>query len=226
MPVGNFQTPVQGDYWSPQSDWIDISSVGNNEINILVNDNYFIKFTVTMAAGGTYSIDWGDGVIETLRNSGTAYVHTYTFGSGTPCSLGYTTYKIRIYSATNPITQFSFTAPAAADITPLKQATGDYGALWVVFGTNDLTTLNLWACNGTTYFNRELQAVYLAPDISKITNWGSAFNSLTALREVKGLNSPWSTSTKTCSNMFLNCINITQINSPILNLSNLLANLE
>lgn len=215
MPVGNFNLPLQGDYWEPPSDWIDISSVGNNEINILVDDSYFIKFTVTMALGGTYTIDWGDGVIETLRNSGTAYVHTYAFGGGTPCSLGYTTYKIRIYNATNPITQFQFQSPVVGDISPLKTQFNVYGTLWMVFGTNDLTSLNSMTSNASSnYLNEKIQAIYLPPDISKITNWARAFQACQNLKIVKGLTSPWSTSCTTTALMFAGCTSINSISLP------------
>jgi len=216
MPVGNFNLPLQGEYWTPPSDWINIESVGNNEINILTSDNYPIKFTVTMALGGTFSIDWGDGVIETGRTSGTGYVHTYTLGGGTPCSLGYTTYKIRIYNATNPITQFGFSSLGVSDLpSPLKQQFGLYGPLWIVFGTNDLTSLSqMTFASGGNYFCHQLQAVYLPNDISKITNWARTFQDCVALRMVKGLNQPWSTGVTSCALMFASCHNITQINLP------------
>lgn len=215
MPVGNFNLPITGEYWTPPSDWIDISSVGNNEINILVDDSYFIKFTITMALGGTYTIDWGDGVIETLRNSGTAYVHTYAYGGGTPCSLGYTTYKIRIYDATNPISQLQFQTPTVGDISPLKTTVNTYGVLWIVFGTNDLTSLNSMTSNSaSSYLCRKVQAVYLPPDISKITNWARTFQECINLQLVRGLDSPWSTSATTMALMFAGCYSLKTVKFP------------
>lgn len=58
------------------SDWIDISTVANNEINLLVTNGIGIGFSVNTSSG-TYSIDWGDGTIETGRTSGTVYQHQH-----------------------------------------------------------------------------------------------------------------------------------------------------
>jgi hypothetical protein len=50
-----------GSEWVRPSDWIDISDVADNEINLLVSDQHTrYAFAVTTASGG-YSIDWGDG---------------------------------------------------------------------------------------------------------------------------------------------------------------------
>ena len=88
--------------WSAPSDWIDISSVGSNEINLLVKEGSGIAFTVTTA--GTFSINWGDGSVVNGLTSG-IHQHQHTTG-GTPCSLGYNTWKIRIYGASSDITAF------------------------------------------------------------------------------------------------------------------------
>ena len=102
MSVGSFKLPISsgsgptldGSSWTRPLDWIDISSISTNEINILVGDFAGgIAFRCTLA--GTYTIDWGDGTVETLRASNTDYQHQYTIGAGTACSLGYTTFKDR-----------------------------------------------------------------------------------------------------------------------------------
>ena len=97
-----------GGGWQPHPDWIDISDVNDNEINLLVSDGGVgIAFAVTVANNGTYSIDWGDGTIETNRASGATYAHQYAIGGGKPVNGGqYTVFKIRIYGATGNITRF------------------------------------------------------------------------------------------------------------------------
>ena len=95
-----------GGGWQPPSDWIDISTVADNEIKLLVSDQcYSLAFIVTTASG-TYSIDWGDGNTETGIASGATKTHRYTLGAGQACSEGYTTFAVRIYGAISDITSF------------------------------------------------------------------------------------------------------------------------
>ena len=59
-----------------------------------------IRTTFTRTSGTqNIIIDWGDATFSTVTtNFSTDTTHTYTPGSGTPCpSLGYTTFKIRVY---------------------------------------------------------------------------------------------------------------------------------
>ena len=51
-------------------DWIDISNVADNEINLLVTQTVATAFYCNVAGGGTYAVDWGDGLIETGLTSG------------------------------------------------------------------------------------------------------------------------------------------------------------
>lgn len=212
MPVGNFNLPITGDYWTPPSDWIDISSVGNNEINILVADMYGVAFTVTTASG-TYSIDWGDGVVETGRVSGTKYYHLYTLGTGTPCSLGYTTFKIRIYGASGNITRFQTQKVTTGDGPTLGKNTYRSPLLWVVFGTNGLTNFSDTFSNGSDVFSPLIQSVYMPSVLTSITTFGNAFGGLTDLKEVKGLSSTWGSVTSV-QNMFSACSTIETIVLP------------
>jgi len=117
--------------WTAPADWIDISAVNDNEINLLVTEGTGIAFSV-VTASGTYSIDWGDGTVETDRVSGTIYQHQHLIG-GTPCTLGYNTWKIRIYGATADITRWKV---ARHNYTNQKQY---QPLLWAVFGTVNIT---------------------------------------------------------------------------------------
>ncbi len=120
--------------WEPPADWIDISAVGDNEINLLVTSGAGFAFVVTTASG-TYSIDWGDGTIEDNCASNATKYHEYTT-NGTPCSLGYETWKVRIYNASGNIIYFR---PAQL---PTLVHTQNIPLLSVVFGTNNLTNLD------------------------------------------------------------------------------------
>lgn len=87
--------------WTRQSDWITITDT-TGEVQFLtsnlVGSAYTITTTFTQTGGvGNIYIDWGDGTIDTISTiTAIETSHTYTT-SGTPCSLGYDTYKVRVY---------------------------------------------------------------------------------------------------------------------------------
>lgn len=151
--------------WNPPSDWIDISTVANNEINLLVGDFGIptIAFAVTVAASGTYSIDWGDGTVETARASATTYQHSYTVGAGTSCSLGYTTFKIRIYGASGDITRFQV---KRHNVTTNVQYTS---LLSANFGTTALTTLANTFSDASTLYSSQLQNIVFPSSLNSCT---------------------------------------------------------
>jgi hypothetical protein len=87
--------------WTRQPDWITITDTAG-EVQFLtsnlVGSAYTIAttFTRTLGTQNIY-IDWGDGTIDTISTiTAIETSHTYTT-SGTPCSLGYDTYKVRVY---------------------------------------------------------------------------------------------------------------------------------
>jgi hypothetical protein len=211
MAVGSFITPLNND-WTRPSDWIDISTAANNEINLLVMDGGIMSFFVNTASG-TYSIDWGDGSIVTGRVSGTVYAHQYAVGTGTPCSLGYTTFKIRIYGAASNITRFATSILPAAQYPQFVGLTHQQPLLWTVFGTNGLTAMG--SCfGGITNGCRKLQSVTLPPTLTGIVTWTFAFAGCSSLQSIVGLNSPWNAVGATIQSMFLNCISLKTINLP------------
>lgn len=217
--------------WQPHPDWIDISQVNDNEINLLVSDGGVgIAFAVTVAGGGTYSIDWGDGVIETNRASGATYAHQYAIGGGKPVNGGrYTVFKIRIYGATGNITRFQmirhpdYSRPTYAPL------------LWAVFGTQYImdysntfytsgqvecralqacTIPSFASCSSTSYM------FYVCTSLSNVTlptSWGNVTNASYMFRYCYSLSSvtlptSWGNVTNT-SYMFQNCYSLRTINN-------------
>jgi hypothetical protein len=119
--------------WVAPTDWIQLEDPSNNEILLLIADSIpIISFNVTVLGG--YVVDWGDGIVENFA-SATKSTHTYTVGSGQACSIGYTTFKIRIYAQipTNPITRFY--------VMNTNFATKLNSLLWAKIGTLGLTSL-------------------------------------------------------------------------------------
>lgn len=209
MAVGNVITPIQQD-WVRPAEWIDISSVGNNEINLLVIDDSTIYFNVFLSSG-TYSVDWGDGTSITGQTGGVSVQKTYALGAGTPTSYGYNTIKIRI-SATGNITQYQGYRPQTP--STISNWSSSSPILWAVFGTNNLTSLSAAFGDGSSLYPSLLQSVTLPPIISGITGNGlQMFANAPSLRSVIGLNSPWGAITTT-QNMFIGCSSIERIDLP------------
>ena len=134
--------PVNPVPWVRQPDWITITDA-YGEVQFLVSDlakgqyTFTTAFTRTGGVGNIY-IDWGDGTTTTVTTPGTtSQSKTYTIGTGTACSLGYTTFKIRIYGdAGTRITNITFGSPF-----PGKSAQTSYGLLEAYFGDNTITSM-------------------------------------------------------------------------------------
>ena len=137
MYLGTSLIYSSGDYVRP-TDWIDISTITDGNINLLVNDTTLATyaFVCTTSAGGTYHVDWGDGTSGDFASGATAQ-HTYTVGAGQACNRGYTTFKIVISpSASNNLTQFYITSHS------LATQNQEHGYLWCVWAARYVTSMN------------------------------------------------------------------------------------
>ena len=225
--IGEIST---GGTWQPQPEWIDISTVGDNEINLLVTEGTGIAFSTTVAGAGTYTIDWGDGTVETSRASGTIYMHQH-IANGTAWGATYT-WKIRIYGATGDITGWKVERHT---YTTRKQY---HPILWAVFGTMGMTTyanafynttdddvncVDLQSCviptfasvSSTSYM---FASCYALSSITLPTSWGSVsytsymFSYCHALSSIT-LPTSWGSVSNT-SNMFSYCHALSSITLP------------
>lgn len=103
LPIQNFfsKTVEPAPYVRP-SDW-PVFVDAANEVQFLMSDindaSCTIRTTFTRTSGSQdIVIDWGDGNTDTITSTAqTDTTHQYVVGSGTPCSRGYTTFKIRVY---------------------------------------------------------------------------------------------------------------------------------
>jgi hypothetical protein len=103
LPLQNFFSRTTGPaVYSRPSDWPVITDVAT-EVQFLFCDlgdaTCAINTNFTRTSGSqNITIDWGDGTTSTVTSIFGSYTNkTYTPGTGTPCSLGYTTWKIRVY---------------------------------------------------------------------------------------------------------------------------------
>ncbi len=201
-----FSASVLAPTWIRPSDWIDISSVANNEINLLVTQGLATSYAVTTSSG-TYSIDWGDGTVETGRVSGTTYQHSHTTG-GTVCSQGYSTWKVRIYGASGNITSFAIkrhTLTTAKHFIPI---------LWAVFGTNNLTTFSeaFYQTTGNIASCPLLVSVTL-PSLTYCTSFWNAFQDAWSMVDLQIPASGWG-AVDNLVNAFANCRSLATLNLP------------
>lgn len=102
LPLQNYFSRTTGPaVYSRPLDWPVITDVAT-EVQFLFCDlgdaACSIRTTFTRTSGSqNIIIDWGDGFTDTVTTTSATTPHTYTPGTGTPCSLGYTTFKIRVY---------------------------------------------------------------------------------------------------------------------------------
>lgn len=135
LPIQNYFKPKSPPSdWVRPLDWIPITDVAG-EVQMLVADvnlaNFTIRTQFTRTTGDIY-IDWGDGVIDTITTTASTLTsHQYVIGTGTPCSRGYTTFKIRIY--TDPTCVITVCQPVAPLITGRSLAY-QMGLLEVYYG--------------------------------------------------------------------------------------------
>jgi hypothetical protein len=113
LPVQNFfSRTVQPDPYVRPADWPVITDAAN-EVQFLMSDINNASCTVRTQfsrSSGSQNlvIDWGDGTTNTVSATAqTDTTHVYTVGSGTPCSRGYTTFKVRVYFTGTGVTTLS-----------------------------------------------------------------------------------------------------------------------
>jgi hypothetical protein len=103
LPVQNYFRRTNGPTtWVRPTDWPVITdTVG--EVQFLTSDlgdsNLSLRTNFLRTSGSQdMVIDWGDGSTTTISATGATITNkTYIPGTGTPCSLGYTTFIIRVY---------------------------------------------------------------------------------------------------------------------------------
>ena len=234
-----------GGEWTKPADWIDISTVADNEINLLVTEGSGFAFTCTVAGSGTFSVDWGDGTIDHNCASGAVQQHIHTTG-GTPwTATGGNTWKVRVYNATATITKWKI---ARHTYTNRRQYSP---LLWAVVGAQGLTDcsnmfyntigLGVWctalkavsitsfaSCTNVSYM---LTNCYGLSSLTLPSSWGSVINVSNMLTYCYGLSSltlpaSWG-SVINVNNMLYSCYGLSSLTLPsswgsVINVNNML----
>lgn len=189
--IAPIETPSD---WVRPLDWPIITDV-SGEVQFLVADTgekcFSIATEFTRTTGDIY-IDWGDGTIDTITTTSTTITsHTYST-IGTPCSRGYSTFKVRVYG------DLSTTIVSCYNIAPIALNSSIYyniGLLEVYYGDG--------CCDTNSVF----------PNYTYSSNGG--FGSKQSFSYLEYIKFPSSVSyTNNLSYLFLNCINLYKVVMP------------
>jgi hypothetical protein len=219
--------------WTPPTDWQDISNTATNQIKYLVADtNLTYAFKATTSTG-TYTIDWGDGTIDSACVSGNQYQHTYVRGAGVACSRGYTTFVISITPNTGNLLTCQIakhtllTVKQSPDIlyANIKNATflNDYSYMFYIAGVvcpqlESVIMPTSWTV-GATNVSSMFQNCYSLQSVTLPISWGSIksvdnmFQGCSSLQSVT-LPISWGSITSG-TYMFIGCSSLQSVTLPI-----------
>ena len=164
-------------------------------------------------------IDWGDATISTVTNNATTdTTHTYTPGTGTPCpSLGYTTFKIRVYFTGTGVSVLN-NCNIMAILNTASTAVGSPQICHVLeayYGnsTQNLTPVNFYSIIGSSCVSiySNLQFVKLPATVSW-TTWTTTFSYCFSL--IKVVMPTSNSAVLQYGNAFNNCYNLLEIIFP------------
>lgn len=217
--------PASTTAWTRPVDWISITDAPN-EVQFLVADTglatYAIKTTFSRTGSQDLIIDWGDSTTSTISTTTAVTTqHSYTVGTGTPCSRGYTTFKIRIYGSAAGVTitdsQFVILTTAVNNSIPV--AINTWGVLEAYFGDGFAATTfasyfmgNIVSTIGASQGNFSMLEYCKLPATFNATSFSNAFDycySLAVL--VMPTSAPNMTTFGLC---FRNCVNLQSLTFP------------
>ena len=187
--------------YAPPSDWINIDTITNGNINLLVSDGSLATYAfICSTSTGTYHVDWGDGTNADFA-SATKAEHTYAVGAGQACSRGYTTFKIVISPNTGNLTAFAVTSHSLATQTQY------HDVLSCVIAATYLTTLaNAFSLlTGILVYCYVLERVKLVGTFTVLLNASCMFSSCYSLQtaDVSGM-----VAVTDASSMFNTCLSL------------------
>ena len=192
LPVQNYFNRTTGPaVYSRPSDWPVITDAAA-EVQFLFCDlgdaSCSIRTAFTRTSGAqNIVIDWGDGTTNTVTTTASTDTnHTYIPGAGTACTLGYTTFKIRVYFTGTGVSVLS-----NCNILPImiSSNTTSFQTCHVLEAYYGDSTQNATAVNfnspglsGNALYNN-LQFVKLPATVTW-TTWATTFPNCSALLKV------------------------------------------
>jgi hypothetical protein len=223
-----FNLPVQ-DYfrrvdfpseWVRPTDWPAITDAAN-EVQFLMSDlgdsNCSLRTNFSRTSGSqNMVIDWGDSTTTTISSTGlTTTNKTYTPGTGTPCSLGYTTFKIRVYFTGTGVSVLSECQITALMISGNTQTAQNCAVLEAHYGNGTVPSSppsfeSFQYLNSISFFNN-LTYVKLPATVS----WTSMSRMFYSCQELTKIIMPTSApSLVSVGNVFNSCYSLLDITFP------------
>jgi hypothetical protein len=192
--------------WQAPTDWPSLNDCALGNIEMIVNDQTMATyaFVCTTSAAANYQINWGDGNTIQYASGATAQ-HTYTVGSGTPCSLGYTTFKITISPVSGNLTAFAV-APHSLAVNIQYHA-----ILSAYIRATSLTSLAsaFYCATGARVYCYQLESCIVSDVLPSCTTATNMFYTCYSLQSV---NVSGMTAVTNATNMFNGCNSLQSVN--------------
>jgi hypothetical protein len=197
--------PAPAPYSRP-GDWLTITDTPG-EVQFLVSDVanplVALQTSFTRGATGNIFIDWGDGTTDTITATGNTNTnHTYATG-GTPSSLGYNMWKIRVFGDAGTV--ITNTRPVA-NTSGLISSNQPSGILEAIYGDGTQTIGFTTLFGGITF--SYLDFVKLPASIPGSFVGNSCFSGCISLRKVI---CPTTAGATQIASMFANCFNLIDV---------------
>jgi hypothetical protein len=200
--------PVNPEVWVRQPDWVSITGVSDGQVLFLVSNatNSTYRIATESTGGGNIYINWGDGNVSTISSSArtnTEYVYT---SGGTPCSLGYNTWKVTVSADTGTRITFCSIVAYANDF-PKDPS----GLLEAWYGDNTLTTSGRLFDDANDYpYFTYLEYVKLPNGMTGTDCFDRTF--ATGCRNLKKVDMPTSCpNNQLMDRTFLDCANLLEV---------------
>ena len=222
LPVQNYFNRTTGPAtYSRPSDWPVITDAAA-EVQFLFCDlgdaACSIRTTFTRTSGTqNIVIDWGDGTTDTVTTTATTTTpHTYTPGTGTACTLGYTTFKIRVYFTGTGVSVLNGCNILPILISSNTNSSQICNVLEAYYGDSYTSAIavNFYSLGQNT----NSLAVYTMLQYVKLpatvtwTSWNQTFYGCTSL--VKIVMPTSNSAMSTLSQAFLGCISLLELTFP------------
>ena len=169
-----FTTTSATSGWTRNTEWLTLPSASSDEVRglhaVFDHDENYCSVNMRTTDGSTYTIDWGDGNVETCT-SNVQTIHDYYFANaaldGTLTSKGYKQALVRIYPQAGKTFYRCNLSEKASTPSGLQAYTS--GWLDLNFNLPNLNSGQNLLISGTTIRHGYLERV-------NITSWGSITN--------------------------------------------------
>ena len=186
--------PSSIDYWKRPSEWLTLPSVSASSerivglVTISDSDGQFLALTCQVT-GGTYTVDWGDGTVETIT-SNTQANHQYTYSSisSTLTSEGWKQVIVQVYPTSSSDKFSVINLGVKYSSSSIVGTLNTYCNPWVdiILSSTVCTNITLGTQSSQSYLTRVQQVQILSTGGPTMSSLG--FGGMTQLQSIPVLN--------------------------------------